>query len=128
MLKHNDESTTLTTMVLNQKKSAIFDQKYIYFVNLLYELKSWMKWIKKNFFQLKKNLSTDHNFFKWDGKFVWLLTNSQTASNNGIAAGHKKIVVGKTFETRHRFRGKWLLWFSFSFFQSIYFQYTTRKK
>ena len=37
--------------------------------------------------------------------------NSQQASNNGTAAGHKKTAVGKTFETRIVFRGKLLLFF-----------------
>ena len=37
--------------------------------------------------------------------------NSQLASNNGTAAGHKKTAVGKTFETRIVFRGKSLLFF-----------------
>ena len=83
---------------------------------------------KKNLFPVKKNLSTDHNFFKWDGKFVWLLTNSQTASNNGIAAGHKKIVVGKTFETRIGFAVNDYYDFLFPFFKASIFSILQEKK
>ena len=58
---------------------------------------------------------------------VWLLTNSQTASNNGIAAGHKKIVVGKTFETRIGFAVNDYYDFLFPFFKASIFSYYKKK-